>query len=481
MSRLMLFIVVGFGLSCSDAPPLAPAAAGKAACALCDFLGDDRYTLTEREVPAADSTKAEAEEAIADPEAIPEILSFADDALEQAVREALNKPHRPLTGEDIPSLTVLKADDLGITSLEGLQYWTALDTLELRRNEITDLTPLASLTNLRVLHLWGNDVADLSPLKGLTKLQTLGLWGNAVKDVSALAALDSLQWVQLGDNEIEDLSPLLELTELQWLGVVDNPLSHPSAGDHFSALQANDTAVQVDTSTSEAIDPVDDPVDPPDDRVDPPDDPINPGPMMSLLSFGAFGAFGANAAATPANNVSDPHLNSITDSDLRAVVQQALNDLGVGGSLTELATSDANITSLEGLENYTTLEDLDLSGTSISDVTPLKSLTNLQTLDLSDTDVVHWHLLVYLENLETLNLAGTNVVIMAPFVSSLSKLPNLQELNLNSTPLTSTHLSANSNIIQGLRTRADDNDYDTDVENVEVYCEDTTVCDSSDG
>ena len=253
LKRFPVLLIASFflGLGCSDAPPLAPATAGKASCALCDFLGDERYVLTEREVAAADSTDGGMDDGMEDEtdgeEMLPEVLSFADDALEQAVRQALNKPHGPLTEQDVASLTVLKADDLGIESLEGLQYWTALDTLELRRNAITDVTPLASLTNLRVLHLWGNDVEDLSPLAGLTNLRTLGLWGNAVKDVSALAALDSLQWLQLGDNAVEDLSGLLGLgeAELKWLGVVDNPLSDDAEHVQVPDLRANDVVVQV--------------------------------------------------------------------------------------------------------------------------------------------------------------------------------------------------------------------------------------------
>ena len=81
MIRLVLLVFVLAFVACSDPAPVGPPPAGKANCALCGFLGDDRYTIAEgqggHESPessaeadstqaAADSTQAEAETAEAD-------------------------------------------------------------------------------------------------------------------------------------------------------------------------------------------------------------------------------------------------------------------------------------------------------------------------------------------------------------------------------------------------------------------------------
>ena len=52
MKLLVFLVLVGTLAACSGSPPMSPHPAGKATCALCAFLGDDRYTT-------ADSTPAD--------------------------------------------------------------------------------------------------------------------------------------------------------------------------------------------------------------------------------------------------------------------------------------------------------------------------------------------------------------------------------------------------------------------------------------
>ena len=154
----VLLGVVSAWIGCSDSPPIAPRPAGKATCALCDFLGDETYTAADGQGPpespdstqteaAADSTQAEADSTQS------AAVSFADANLERAVREALDHPQGTLTEADLASLTYLDASDRNIQSLAGLEHATALQELYLRLNEIADVQPLASLTNLQRLSL----------------------------------------------------------------------------------------------------------------------------------------------------------------------------------------------------------------------------------------------------------------------------------------------------------------------------------------
>ena len=88
-------------------------------------------------------------------------VEFADANLERAVREALDRPQGPLTPEDLAALTELDASYKNIESVAGLEHATALHTLYLRDNAITDVSPLANLTNLHTLSLWENAIADV--------------------------------------------------------------------------------------------------------------------------------------------------------------------------------------------------------------------------------------------------------------------------------------------------------------------------------
>ena len=63
MKRLVFLVLVGTLTACSGSPPMSPHPAGKATCALCAFLGDDRYTVADAEEPSdeasPDSTQAD--------------------------------------------------------------------------------------------------------------------------------------------------------------------------------------------------------------------------------------------------------------------------------------------------------------------------------------------------------------------------------------------------------------------------------------
>ena len=68
MKRLVFLVLVGTLVACSGSSPVSPPPAGKATCALCAFLGDDRYTAADAEGPSdeaspdntqADSTAAD--------------------------------------------------------------------------------------------------------------------------------------------------------------------------------------------------------------------------------------------------------------------------------------------------------------------------------------------------------------------------------------------------------------------------------------
>ena len=261
-------------MACSDPPPVAPASAGKATCALCGFLGDDQYTIAEGQgaVDEADSTESddETDSTESDDEADstpPEVVSFADANLERAVRQALKKLEGPLTTDDLASLTRLDAEEQNIKSLDGLEYATALDTLNLWGNEIEDLgplsgltnltflklgdnqiadvSPLSGLTNLEWLSLWGNGVTDVNPLSGLTNLNTLNLSGNEVEDVSSLSGLTKLRWLNLGNNKVEDVSALDGLTKLDWLGLLDNPSNQREVNEQVPTLIEKGVSISV--------------------------------------------------------------------------------------------------------------------------------------------------------------------------------------------------------------------------------------------
>ena len=102
-------------------------------------------------------------------------VHIPDSDLETVVRDAIDKPYRPIYVKDFEGLTELDASERGIVNLTGLEYCTDLESLGLESNKITDLSPLSHLTNLEWLWLSSNEITDLSPLSQLTNLKSLYL------------------------------------------------------------------------------------------------------------------------------------------------------------------------------------------------------------------------------------------------------------------------------------------------------------------
>ena len=128
------------------------------------------------------------------------------------------------------SISALKAGDFN-----GL---TALTTLDLSRNAITDVSVLEKLTKLTTLNLSQNAITDVSALEKLTKLRWLYLPHNAIEDIAALEKLTSLRHLQLSGNAIKDIAALEKLTSLRKLWLSQNAIKNIAALEKLTSLDA---------------------------------------------------------------------------------------------------------------------------------------------------------------------------------------------------------------------------------------------------
>jgi Leucine-rich repeat (LRR) protein len=119
-----------------------------------------------------------------------QVVYFPDQALDSAVRAALNRPFGFLSKTDVLELRSLDAPNLGIASLEGLEHCRYLTQLDLRSNNVTSIRELADLHELRWLDLGDNNVRDIEPLSGLLFLEFANLFGDLqeIWDFTPLAA-----------------------------------------------------------------------------------------------------------------------------------------------------------------------------------------------------------------------------------------------------------------------------------------------------
>jgi hypothetical protein len=144
------------------------------------------------------------------------IVSFSDDGLEAAVREAIGRPEGSILAADVVEL----ASGRAIVDLTGLSGLTALSYVRLDSNRISDISELEELPALETLSLRINNLSDVSALSSLRSLTSLDLAINRIDSIPSLSSLTALTSLYLGGNNISDVSPLSGLTGLTQLSLL---------------------------------------------------------------------------------------------------------------------------------------------------------------------------------------------------------------------------------------------------------------------
>jgi Leucine-rich repeat (LRR) protein len=135
---------------------------------------------------------------------------FPDKNLAQVIANQLGKPdiNAVVTSEELGSIEILFALNLGITNIKGFEYLPNVRSVFLVLNQITDLTPLQNLHNLVELNLSNNQIEDVSPLTKMKNLSAVDLTTNNITDVSPLTQMKSLTRIDISYNQISDISSL---------------------------------------------------------------------------------------------------------------------------------------------------------------------------------------------------------------------------------------------------------------------------------
>lgn len=138
-----------------------------------------------------------------------------------------------------------------VKSLDGLQYFTALETLNLKFHRVTDAAPIEGLTNLRALNLGENPITALR-LDQLGQLTDLRLYGTGISELN-LSKTPEMTVLYLQRTALTDLDlsvlPKLEnayinearLTSLRAVGL-DNLVRLDAVKNQLTELTVADCA-----------------------------------------------------------------------------------------------------------------------------------------------------------------------------------------------------------------------------------------------
>ena len=268
--------------------------------------------------------------------------------------DLLSKSIRSLKAGDFNGLTALSTLDLGsnsISNISTLENLTALTKLRLGNNLISNISTLENLTALTYLTLDRNRISDISAPEGLTSLTTLALSYNLISNISALDDLTALTELSLSRNLISNISALDDLTALTELSLSYNSISDISALDDLTAL----TKLHLGWNSISDI-----------------------SALKNLTKL--------TKLSLDNNSISDiSALENLTALTTLYLNYNSISDISVLENLTALTWLEMysnSISDISALENLTALTELYLSGNSVSDISVLENLTALTWLEM---------------------------------------------------------------------------------------------------
>ena len=415
-------------------------------------------------------------------------VEIPDEALREAIRGELGLAEgAEITCEDLTKLTELSEsspsfdDEPFVRSLEGLQFATNLESLDIEYGGGIDLSPLQGLTSLTQLSFFETRISDISPLQDLTGLTKLSITSSLVKDIGPLQNLTSLTELDLEDNLISDIGTLENLTNLTTLNLSLNLIGDISPLQNLTNLTSLNLAnFNVNRSNLSDISPLQNLTNL--SVLDLAGNGISDiSPLQNLTGLTSLNFFENNISdISPLQNLTglisldlsdfDGDGNRVNDlsllQDLTELTFLDLGDTGVSDisplqnltSLTTLILAGNPVGDVSPLQNLTELTELVLPGTQISDVSPLRNLTKLTDLNLGASQISDISPLQNLTNLVDLNLGLNQISDISP-LQNLTDLSELRLLNNNISDI--SPLVANEGLAEEDRVFLDDNPLDT--------------------
>ena len=199
----------------------------------CDGRTAEVTFLWGEERDAASGTYARIEDAEApsrlpalpQPENDPCSPDGAIDKILAAARRALEYPDTVvLSKADCANVRSLQIFEDRLTSLNGIEYFTNLETIDVNTSYLTDITPLTQLTKLRSVSISWSYITAIPDFSGCPDLEFLSLVCCRITDLSPAANISSLRNLQLSDNAITSVAPLADVQGLEALNLDGNPV-----------------------------------------------------------------------------------------------------------------------------------------------------------------------------------------------------------------------------------------------------------------
>ena len=311
-----------------------------------------------------DGTVIETAEQSAAEEQIQAEITFREELIEEAVRKelGLSKTDKITASmlENVRKLRIVGKeilDDEDTFWGEGRHVDGKDSSFGSVRGNITDLSDLAQMVNLEELALCNQKIEDISGLKELP-LKKLYLSKNMITDFSVLLNLIDLDTLCIMENPAENLSVIGECTGILRLNIQGMNLTDIDFLKNLSLDYLDMSNVEVENNIFE--------------------------PLTEMKKLDTLCMCDVNEAA--AETLSQM-------STLKALFMWGdstiLENLKPLKGMTQLETLafTTQISSLEGIEQFPSLNFLSVSFSLVKDLSPVTGAKNLQVIDISNADI----------------------------------------------------------------------------------------------
>lgn len=311
-----------------------------------------------------ENKRSETAEQSAAEEQIQAEITFREELIEEAVRKelGLSKTDKITASmlENVRKLRIVGKeilDDEDTFWGEGHHVDGKDSSFGSVRGNITDLSDLAQMVNLEELALCNQKIEDISGLKELP-LKKLYLSKNMITDFSVLLNLIDLDTLCIMENPAENLSVIGECTGILRLNIQGMNLTDIDFLKNLSLDYLDMSNVEVENNIFE--------------------------PLTEMKKLDTLCMCDVNEAA--AETLSQM-------STLKALFMWGdstiLENLKPLKGMTQLETLafTTQISSLEGIEQFPSLNFLSVSFSLVKDLSPVTGAKNLQVIDISNADI----------------------------------------------------------------------------------------------
>lgn len=320
------------------------------------IFSQDGTVIENKRIETAEQSAAE--------EQIQAEITFREELIEEAVRKelGLSKTDKITASmlEDVRKLRIVGKeilDDEDTFWGEGRHVDGKDSSFGSVRGNITDLSDLAQMVNLEELALCNQKIEDISGLKELP-LKKLYLSKNMITDFSVLLNLIDLDTLCIMENPAENLSVIGECTGILRLNIQGMNLTDIDFLKNLSLDYLDMSNVEVENNIFE--------------------------PLSEMKKLDTLCMCDVNEAAAEI-------LSQM--STLKALFMWGdstiLENLKPLKGMTQLETLafTTQISSLEGIEQFPSLNFLSVSFSLVKDLSPVTGAKNLQVIDISNADI----------------------------------------------------------------------------------------------